>query len=158
MPQSKVWIYQADRPLNDREISSIHNEVKQFLSNWHAHGSPLDADFEILHRLFLVLKVDEAQAAASGCSIDKSVDFFKAIGQKYNVELFDRHQFAYEYNGTVYHDQLNNLDNLVEQGYITDDTMVFNNLVQDLEDYRQRFRTPFSQSWHKRMVSKNVNA
>ena len=158
MAQSKVWIYQADRPLQDAEIADIKQQVQQFLGNWHAHGSPLDADFEILHRLFLVLKVDEQQAEASGCSIDKSVALFKEIGQNYGVELFDRHQFAYEYNGEVYNDSLANLDDLVSDGYITDDTNVFNNLVRSVEEYEHKFRVPFSQSWHKRMLSPGVEA
>jgi hypothetical protein len=106
-----------------------------------------------MENLFLILKVDEDYQAPSGCAIDKSVALFKYIEQTYGVELFDRHQFAYEYQGKVINDRLTNLSKLVQQGYITDDTMVYDNLVSTLPELESQFRIPFKDSWHRKMVS-----
>ena len=150
---TKVWIYQANRNLTSQEEAGIQQEVNSFLGDWQTHGKPMAAEFEIRHHLFLILKVDEDYQAPSGCAIDKSVALFKYIEQTYGVELFDRHQFAYEYQGKVINDRLTNLSKLVQQGYITDDTMVYDNLVSTLPELESQFRIPFKDSWHRKMVS-----
>ena len=149
---TKVWIYQANRTLAPDEAKGIQQEVSRFLQSWETHGKPLAAEFEIRHYLFLILKVDDDYQAPSGCAIDKSVALFQYLGQTYGLDLFDRHRFAYEYEGQVYHDRLPNLTNLVEAGYISDETMVYNNLVTDAEGLENHSRIPFKDSWHRRMV------
>ncbi len=156
MSNSKVWVYQADRVLNATEENAIQQEVDAFLAEWKAHGKGLFAEFEIRHHRFLILKVDERFQGATGCSIDKSVHFFKQLGQAYGIELFDRHRFAYEHNGQVHSDRLTNLTDLVQQGYVTDHTVVYNNLVGTLDELENQFRIPFGQSWHRRMVKPAV--
>lgn len=153
MTASKVWIYQADRFLSDQEVAAIQAEADRFLAGWKAHGQDLYAELEIRHRLFLILKVDERFQQATGCSIDKSVDFFKQLEETFGLELFDRHRFAYEYEGQLFYDRLPNLNNLVQHGYITDDTLVYNYLAGSLEELKQQFRMPFGQSWHRKLVS-----
>ncbi len=152
----KVWIYQSNRRLSSQEEAGIKGEVNNFLNDWQTHGKPMAAEFEIRHHLFLILKVDEDYQAPSGCAIDKSVALFKYIVQSYDIELFDRHQFAYEYQGQVINDRLTNLNQLVQQGYITDETMVYNNLVSSLPELESQFRIPFKDSWHRNMVSKSA--
>lgn len=149
---TKVWVYQANRTLSDSEKDGIEKEVNNFLQGWQTHGKPMAADFEVRHHLFLILKVDEGYQPPSGCAIDKSVELFKYIEQVYGIDLFDRHQFAYEYQGNVFHDRLTNLNQLVKEGYITDDTIVYNNLVADKEGLENHFRIPFKDSWQRRMV------
>jgi hypothetical protein len=153
---TKVWIYQANRRLANQEESGIQEEVDRFLNGWQTHGKPMAAEFEIRHHLFLILKVDDDYQAPSGCAIDKSVSLFKYIGQTYGIELFDRHQFAYEYQGQVFNDRLTNLSQLVQQGYITDETMVYNNLVSSLGELENQFRIPFKDSWHRNMLSQSA--
>jgi hypothetical protein len=41
---------------------------------------------------------------------------------------------------------------LYAQGYVHDDTMVFNNLVKTREEMQQGWQIPLAQSWHKRFV------
>lgn len=153
MTNSKIWIYQADRILSEEEATKIRERVQTFLGQWHAHGKALDADFDILYNFLLVLKVNEEQAAASGCSIDKSIALFQEIEQTFDIHLFDRQRFAYEKNGAVVNDHLSNLNMLVNEGTIKADTIVLNNLVKTEEEYQNNFRLPFNQSWHKRLLS-----
>jgi len=48
--------------------------------SWTAHNNQLKAKGEIRYNRFLILIVDESQAGASGCSIDKSVPFYETAG------------------------------------------------------------------------------
>lgn len=150
---SRIFVYQANRKFTEEEATTIFRQVEMFVQQWQAHGKQLKADFDLVANLLVVLKVDETAAEASGCSIDDSVAFMKHLGETYGIDFFDRQQFAYEYNGAVCNDHLQNLDNLVNKGFITADTIVYNNLVRSHEEYENKFRVPFSQSWHKQLLS-----
>lgn len=68
---SRVWIYQSDRKLTDPEVGKIQQELDDFTIGWTAHNNQLKARAEIRYNRFLILIVDESQAGASGCSIDR---------------------------------------------------------------------------------------
>src|SRR6478735_5232237 len=92
---SRVWIYQADKKLSDQEVQRIQQELDDFTISWTAHNAQLKARAEIRYNRFLILIVDESQAGASGCSIDKSVNFMKQLEQQFGINLFDRFNLAY---------------------------------------------------------------
>jgi hypothetical protein len=87
---ARVWVYQSNRILTDLDKQTILTASKQFVSEWAAHGTSLQSDVEIISDYFLVLAVDENIASASGCSIDSSVKFVKAIGKELNIDFFSR--------------------------------------------------------------------
>src|SRR5471030_2904253 len=94
-PNSRVWIYQSDRKLDDAVVQQIQLHLSNFATQWTAHNHQLKAKAEIRYNRFLVLIVDESQAGASGCSIDKSVNFMKQVGEQFNINLLDRFNLAY---------------------------------------------------------------
>ncbi|MGN6639512.1 MAG: ABC transporter ATPase, partial [Mucilaginibacter sp.] len=91
---SRVWIYQSNRELTDNETSRLLDLLNKFAAEWTAHNHQLKAKAEIRYNRFIVLIVDESQAGASGCSIDKSVNFLKGLEQEFGISLFDRFNFA----------------------------------------------------------------
>src|ERR1700749_5003601 len=93
--QSRVWIYQSDRELYEDEVKQLHEILNKFAAEWTAHNHQLKAKAEIRYNRFLILIVDESQAGASGCSIDKSVNFIKRLEQEFNIILLDRFNLAY---------------------------------------------------------------
>jgi hypothetical protein len=77
-PDSKVWIYQSNRVFTEAENKLILDKATSFISDWTAHGKLLKASINSYYNRFLVLMVDETQANASGCGIDKSAALFPA--------------------------------------------------------------------------------
>src|SRR3954468_18254474 len=98
---SRVWVYQADRKLTTDEVAQIQQHLNNFTTGWTAHNNQLKAKAEIRYNRFLILIVDETQAGASGCSIDKSVHFMQQIEQKFGINLFDRFNLAYRQGNEV---------------------------------------------------------
>src|ERR1700748_2929644 len=92
---SRVWVYQADRKLSDKETQQVQILLDNFTTGWTAHNNQLKAKGEVRYNRFLILMVDESQAGASGCSIDKSVHFMQHIEQQLGIKLFDRFNLAY---------------------------------------------------------------
>ncbi len=89
-PNSKLWIYQANRELTPTEIEWIQTQLDAYTADWAAHGNQLHAAAKTLENHFIVLAVDSTQAVASGCSVDNSIRFIKDLGKELNVDFFDR--------------------------------------------------------------------
>ncbi len=95
---SRVWVYQSNRPFSENEKVQLTEAFKVFVDSWAAHGSKLVADATIIGDYFVVLAVDEKTAMASGCSIDSSVKFIKTIGQQFNIDFFNRLKLVVQNN------------------------------------------------------------
>ncbi|HEY9003597.1 MAG TPA: ABC transporter ATPase [Mucilaginibacter sp.] len=149
--QSRVWIYQSDRELYDDEVKQLHEILNKFASEWTAHNHQLKAKAEIRYNRFLILIVDESQAGASGCSIDKSVNFIKRMEQEFGINLLDRFNLAYREGEKVLSAPRDEFEDLLRSGKINSNTIVYNNLVQNLEQLETKWEVPFKESWHNQL-------
>ena len=93
---SRVWIYQANRSFTETELKEISDKLDTFLIQWTAHGSNLQAGYEIKYKRFIIIALDQNLSSASGCSIDASVHFIQKLEQYYNVDLLDKMNVSYK--------------------------------------------------------------
>ena len=149
---SKVWIYQANRELTYPEEKTIKDDGAKFVSQWAAHGSQLKAGFDVLHHRFIILIADESQTLASGCSIDASVHFIKHLDACFDLDLFDRMKIAYEEGDHIKTVNMDEFEQKLQSSEITADTIVYNNTVQTLAEFKNKWRIPVQESWHARMM------
>jgi hypothetical protein len=154
-PGSRVWIFQANREFTAVENKAISNELLQFVENWLSHGSLLKAYYEIFHNRFIVFFADEQGDNMCGRAIDASVRFIKELEKKYGVSLLDRSRVAYRKDGQIYACTLDELGQRIEEGEITPDTEVFNNLVSTKEEFEKNWTVPLSKSWHRSYIMQN---
>jgi hypothetical protein len=150
--ETRLWIYQSNRTLNEKEVQLIENQSLAFVQQWTSHNRDLRAHAEIRHNLFLILMVDETNADASGCSIDKSVHFMQTLGAAHGIDWFDRMTFAYLDGDSLKTAPRPAFAALYQEGKINNETLVFNNLIQHLGDLSTKWVVPLKDSWHKRMV------
>ena len=153
---SRVWIYQSDRKLTEEQTAQIQQHLDAFTTQWTAHNNQLKAKAEVRYNRFLVLIVDETQAGASGCSIDKSVHFMQQIEQKFGINLFDRFNLAYREGAEVLSLPRNGFEEKLKQGEINSNTIVFNNLVQNVKELETKWEVPFKDSWHVQLFGNLV--
>ena len=151
--ESRVWIYQADRPFEDLDIPSVNADIEAFCTQWTSHNHELKAIGGVMHDLFVVLVVDETNSSASGCSIDKSVAFVKSLELKYDRKLLERNNVAWlDQDEQLHITPLACLKAVVESGRVKMDTRVFDNLVNTRKDYISRWTVPLGESWMRRFV------
>ncbi len=151
MPKNaRLWIYQADRVLTTQDQEKISILGNQFLANWAAHGSDLKSSMKLLHDRFLIIAVDEDVHAASGCSIDSCVNFVKTVGENLSIDWFDRTKVAFIYNDEVFMESINNLKQTISEGKINQKTLTFNNLVQNVGEFDEKWLLPANETWLKR--------
>jgi len=154
--QSRVWIYQSDRELYEDEVKQLHEILNKFAAEWTAHNHQLKAKAEIRYNRFLILIVDENQAGASGCSIDKSVNFIKRLEQEFGITLLDRFNLAYREGEKVLSAPRDEFEDLLRSGKINSNTIVYNNLVQNLGQLETKWEVPFKESWHNQLFGNLV--
>lgn len=142
-----MWIYQASKIMSDEMVAAVEVRAKDFIQNWTAHQTDLKASVSIYHNLFIVFAVDESYNDASGCSIDKKVHFIKSIEEFTGVDFFDRMKIAYLDHDRIKLDQMNRFSSLIEDGTINTNTIIFNNLVTTLNEFRSSWKTPIANSW-----------
>jgi hypothetical protein len=150
---SRVWVYQSDKQLNDADVIKLQIMLDNFTTGWTAHNNQLKAKAEIRYNRFIVLIVDESQAGASGCSIDKSVRFMKDIEQEFGINLFDRFNLAYRSNEEILSVPRHTFEGLIVNKTIDANTTVFNNMVQNLTELETKWEVPFKDSWHIQLFS-----
>lgn len=149
---ARAWVYKAARDLGQAEQKLVHERGAIFTAAWAAHGAPLDACVEVLFNRFVVIAVDEAQAEASGCSIDKSVAFIKQLEHDLNLMLTDRMVVVYEGANGITSCRLQDLPTLLKSGAISSATVVYDDLVSTVGELHDRFRVPLNSSWMQRFL------
>jgi len=149
---ARIWIYQSSTPILAEKFNKISSQLQQFTQDWTAHSQALRAFGTIKHERFILLMVDESQAGASGCSIDKSVRFIQFLEEQHGLSLMDRMTFTFEKNGKIQAANREEFAQMYQKGELTDETIVFDNLVKTKGDFEVNWRKKLGESWHKRMV------
>ena len=151
-PETRVWIYPCSRQLTGEEAQFAENQLLAFCKTWTAHNQSLRATAEVFENRLVVLAVDESQAGASGCSIDKSVHFLEQLGQRLGVDFFDRMTFGWaDGDGVVFGNQTA-LAEAVRTGKISPETLMLNTLAKNRLELAEHWLMPFGQSWHQRLA------
>ena len=148
--ESKIWIYPTNRKLSDQEVDEISLVTKDFIDNWVAHDTPLQASFVIKYNRFIILAVNQEIQVATGCSIDKSVAFIQSLEQKYGIDLLDKMNVTYKQGENITHKSLIDFKKIAKEKAVTKNTIVFNNLVNTIGEWHEYWEVPASESWHQR--------
>ncbi len=143
----KVWIYLSDKELSTEMKANIAMDCDAFLKEWNAHGNMLNGSAEILNNRFIIIKIDETGYAASGCSIDKQVQFIKELEQKYTISLLNRLLVAYKEGDAVIVKPANEVKRMLKEGSLSLDTIYFDAAILDEHQFASSFEIPISKSW-----------
>ncbi|MFT3705022.1 MAG: hypothetical protein QM802_21830 [Agriterribacter sp.] len=150
---SRVWIYQANRKFMLSEVLAAEEILNEFTSKWQAHGAPVKGFATIFFGQFIVLMADETQTGVSGCSTDSSVRVIKEIEQQFNISLFDRQLLAFAVKDKIELLPLSQLKYASDNGFLTPETIYFNNTVLTKAELENNWMIPVNNSW----LAKKIN-
>jgi hypothetical protein len=148
-PQARIWVYQASRSLAAPELEQIKQTLSQSCQVWEAHGAPLQASFEVQYNQIIIVAVNEAMNAASGCSIDASTRWFKSLGEALHVDFFSR-DVAVVRDEQVELLALGQLKSAVQAGKLTSNDLIITPLLQTVQQYRDAWTSRAEDSYLKR--------
>lgn len=149
---ARLWIFAAARPLDAEECSRLLALVDDFLAGWHAHGHPVVGARDLRLDQFLLVAADERASGVSGCSIDSLYRVLKQVDGEISVGLLDSSLVHYrDADGTVRSVSRPDFRELVAEGAVDGDTLVFDNTLRTVGDLRaERWELPLRESWHAR--------
>jgi hypothetical protein len=156
---SKAWVYQVKSKMTDQTVEGLRKDLWDFLEDWTSHNKRLYTYGNVFHEQFIAFFVDERYAGASGCSIDKSVHFLEDMEHKYGIDIFDRQHMTYmekaeddegEDVSKIHTVALTDLKGAYARGEISDETWVFDNLVNTKETFIKHWVKPLGESWHRK--------
>jgi hypothetical protein len=150
---SRVWIYQANRSFTLDELEEIEKKIKEFITQWTAHGADLKAGYEIKYKRFITIGLDQGTNQATGCSIDASVRFVQELEQTYDVDLMDKMNVSFKQGEFVAYKPLADFKKMAKNRSVSPNTIVFNNLVTNIAEYRINWEVPAKDSWHNRFLN-----
>lgn len=150
---SRVWIYQANRSFSESELEEVKEKLDVFIESWTAHGADLKAGYDIRYKRFIILALDQELNMATGCSIDSSVQFIQKLEKEYNVDLLDKMNVSYKQGEFVAYKTLTDFRKMAKQKAVSKNTIVFNNLVTNIDELDESWEVPASESWHNRFLS-----
>lgn len=146
-PKSRVWVYQSSRLLSLSEALDMEKDIADFTDQWLAHGATVKAYGNLFFGQFLILMADETHTAVSGCSTDSSVRFVKDLGQKFGIDFFDRTNLAFVVKDKIQLLPLSQLGYAYSNGFISGNTLYFNNLVLNKQQLEEDWILPIKESW-----------
>ncbi|MFD2914235.1 ABC transporter ATPase [Psychroserpens luteus] len=150
--ESRVWIYQANRSFSEEELSEIKEKLDIFIENWTAHGTDLQSGYTIEYKRFIVIALNQNISSATGCSIDASVHFIQQLEKDYDVDLMDKMNVSYKQGEYVAHKTLLDFKKMAKDKAVSKNTIVFNNLVDNIAEFKENWEVPASESWHSRFL------
>lgn len=148
--ESRIWIYQSDRKFSDEEVAEIETALQQFVEQWAAHGTGLEASYTVRYNRFIILAVNQESQGATGCSIDASVHFIQQLEQKYSVNLLDKMNVTFRQGEFLTHKPLIDFKKMAKDKSVSANTIVFNNLVNTVGEFNDYWEVPAAESWHSR--------
>lgn len=150
--ESRVWIYQSNRSFTSEEIEEIKEKLNVFIENWTAHGSDLEAGYLIKYKRFIIIGLNQNLNKATGCSIDASVHFIQQLEKDYKVDLMDKMNVSYKQGDYIAYKPLSDFRKMAKDKAVSKNTIVFNNLVTNIAEFKENWEVPASESWHSRFL------
>lgn len=152
-PASRVWVYQANRLLTMAEALDAEQKINGFVEQWQSHGAGVTAAGFLFFGQFVVLMVDERLVTVGGCSTDSSVRFIKSLEAAFEVRFFDRTTLAFVVKNKVQLIPFSQFQYAIQNGFITEDSLYFNNLVATKEELENKWIVAVKDSWLASKIS-----
>lgn len=150
---ARVWVYQSDRRFDDNESKQCLLQTEKFINDWTAHQANLKAGVQVLFNRFIVIAVDSNYNEASGCSIDKKVNFIKQLGVQLNADFFNRMKIAYIDGDLIQVSDMHEFAEQVKTGKLSDQTIMFNNLITTVKEFNESWKIQVKNSWMHQLVA-----
>ena len=150
---SRVWIYQSNRPFSLDETAQIEELLHNFSNTWLSHGEKVKGFGTLLFGYFIILIADESATGVSGCSTDNSVRLMKNIELDYQVQLFERLNLAFFIKERIQLIPMSHLNDAIEEGIISPDSFYFDNNIGTKHELLNNWIVPVKNSWLAKRLS-----
>lgn len=157
---ARVWIYVADRSLDENEEQRLVEHLDAFCTGWRSHGRPVSSAATVIEGRFAVISGEILDGDISGCGIDSSVHALDRAAEELDVRWLPALAVHFrEEDGTIRSVSRPEFRKLVHAGKISSATSVFDVSIQTLGELRDgKFEQPAGSTWHDRAFRLSASA
>ncbi len=146
-PQSKLIIFSSSEKWKVENIERF----KQFLTQWKAHQVELKTEFHEINNYLIALTINEDYNVASGCSLDSLTRFLKEI-EPHQKGIFNRFNIFINNDNEVELHSIDELKELLKNNVISENTLYFDTLINNVQMLEKDFLKPIKQSWFWKQI------
>lgn len=139
------------------EALALEPQLEAFVAAWQTHGTPVKGFANLLFGQFIVIMADETAAGVSGCSTDSSVRLIKQVEEQFKIDLFNRQNLAFLVKDKIQLLPLAQLQYGFDNGFLSQDTLYFNNLVANKGEMLEKWIIPIKDSWLTARIKQSVS-
>ncbi len=150
--QQYTWIYTLAEPVDKAKRQDLEKAFEMFLNKWQSHGRSVAGRIWIPYNRFVFIQANSGEDRPSGCSIDSLKHSVADILKHYHLPWLEAAYISYkDEGGNIHSIHFNEIEELIEQGKIHSDTIVFDHSLSNSDDL-DRWEVPLSQTWMKRYL------
>ena len=149
--EAHLWIIALDGKHTD--IRDLLTQTQLFLEQWTSHGRPIRSEAMLKSNRFLLVAGEIPGSTISGCGVDALMHAVEEISAKKNCRILSPMLVFYRTeHGTVDYVSRNQAREMIHQGLISLETIVFNPGIYTLCALRTgEFEMPLSDSVYARI-------
>lgn len=154
LPDSaRVWIYAADRTLDESEQERLIESLESFCGNWSSHGRRVESAATVLEGRFAVISGDIPGGDISGCGIDASVHALDKAAEELDFGWLPALAVHFRSeDGSISSASRADFRSMVKAGQVHPRTSVFDLSIETLGALRGgRLERPAEATWHGRV-------
>jgi hypothetical protein len=146
-PDSRAWVYQSDRQLNDNESKQVGEQLYRFYTQWISHNRPVKGWAGVLFNRFIVFIADDTMDRLCGSAVDNSIRLVKDLEAQYDLKLLDRTLLAFVIDDHIESLSLRRIPEALETGKIDRETLYFNNTITTRSALDENWLIKVKDSW-----------
>jgi hypothetical protein len=149
----RCWLFAANEDLSPR-FNELSAKVDGFLSQWAAHGLPVEGGSALICGHFLAIAEGLAGETSSGCSQDALRGMVQGLEKAFGTPLIAGGRIFYrEADGKLVVTTRTAFQAAARSGALGPETWVFDTLVQAAGDLRVgRFLAQVKDTWHQKLI------
>jgi len=145
------WIFQYTEPVLASILPELEKGVTSILSQWKAHGTPLDSEWRLIENQILFIRLQEDSEGASGCSIDSLRKQMNQLHQNLNLEEAGAGQVFFKTENGLNSVAWNQIEAALSTGVLHPNSLIADTTTDNLALPEQLFR-PLGQTWIKKYL------
>lgn len=148
-PQAKIWLYLSPTKIDNDIQNNISSLFKDFVDNWKSHGLSVNGQLSFIKDNLLIVGADYFPNGMCGRAVDAQVRFVNNINEQFNLDLLNRTNIAFLKEDSIMVYNYSNLDALVMNGSVNENTIYCNTLSDKNSDeiYLPFGESPFASSF-----------
>lgn len=152
-PSDALWVYQAERNLDEDEKKLLTSTLSSLCSEWMAHGEPVAGVYEIIYDRFILVAAPDPEGFVSGCSNDLLNRAIKSAEEKLKLSLVTPELILWRDESTeIRCNTREEFEELVHRTEINGDTIVFNTNLSRVGQFQDgMLECQARDSWHSRV-------